>query len=82
MDNGQILEFLKRFRGGEVCERLEELRESRITSANSILSSPISNLSDLSNHCRTGGVVEGLKVNLVDELIEELEQGNKEKGKE
>jgi hypothetical protein len=82
MDNGQMLEFLKRFKGGEVYARLEELRESRITSYNSILSAPISSLPDLSNHCRIGGVVEGLKIDLVDELIEELEQETEEKGKE
>lgn len=72
MSDQQLIEFLEQFKQGDVYKRLEAIRKEFITSALEDLTNPVENEASVYRHVRVGGIVDGLRRNLVDELINEL----------
>jgi len=76
------LDFLKNFKSSEIYRDLERIRHETIRVHLENLAMPIKNDENIFDHCRSGGLVEGMKVNFIEELIEELKEKQREKGKE
>jgi hypothetical protein len=77
MNNEQVLAFLNAAKSGKIAELLESKKAERIASLMDGLTSPMKTEADVLNHARLGGEIEGLRFDVIQAVIDELEHEEK-----
>ena len=77
MNNQEMIDFLRLFKQGDVWQELRRVKNERLQMHQKELSSPLMGISDVLQHVRLGGIVEGLQFDELEVLLEDLEMTNK-----